>query len=127
MNKGEEHAQETDRDHRLCFDARIIQQSLGQTIHSLGKPISAKSHECHCLFFPRFKPGRRTSWNCQSKAERYFTVEFERTIGFKEMAMRTDLNRAVTDIRHGEFNRLPAVQRDDVTFAGDNFAGDHWG
>ena len=84
--------------HRLCFHARIIQQSLRQTVLSLGNPIPAKSHEHHCFFFPGFKPGRRAYRNGQSKAERLLTVEFERTIGSKEVIVRPKLNWPIAHI-----------------------------
>ena len=61
----------------------------------------------------------------EAHAAGFFAVEFQRRVGFEEVVVRADLDRAVAGVGDGERHRLAAGIEFDLAVLDEEFAGDH--
>ena len=91
----------------------------------MRNPIAGQRNERDLLLLTRLESHGRPGRNAESKAERLFAIERKGMVHFKEMTMRSDLNRPIGGIRHHQFLCLAARESFNVAGGEQDLSGDH--
>src|SRR5438132_1527030 len=87
---------------RACIRVRSchFQLSVHQAVDAEDCPRSAQRNQLDLLRVSRLEPDGSTGRNIQPHTVGGVSIEIQTTVHFKEMAVRTNLNRPITAIRY---------------------------
>src|SRR5712671_328024 len=93
---------------------------------TIDDTLARERHELHVAGLAGLEPHRRAGGDIEPHAAGFLAVEFQRRVGFEEMVMRADLDRAIAGIGDRQRHRLAAGIEFDLTVLDEEFAGDHF-
>src|SRR5262249_59499210 len=85
-----------------------LQLSVDETVDAVNATRSAERDQFDLLCISRFEPDGRSCGDIQPHSVSRTAIEVQSSVHFKEMAMRTDLNRPVAPVRHDDASCRPA-------------------
>src|SRR5205814_8464846 len=74
---------------------------------------------------PRLESHRGSRGDVETKSSRRGTIERQRSVGFREVIMRADLDRPVAGVCNRQADRGPAGIELDLSILCEDFAGNH--
>src|SRR5712671_7598923 len=92
---------------------------------TIDDSLAGERHELDVAGLPRLEPHRGAGGDIEPHAARLFAVEFQRRIGFEEMIVRADLDRAVAGVGDVKRHGLAAGVEFDLAVLDEEFTGDH--
>src|SRR5690242_21811105 len=106
----------------LSISLELPHHVAPETVNSL---LARKRHQLDVARLSRLKAHRRPGRNIEPHAAGFFAIEFQRGVGFKEMVVRTNLDRTVPGVRNCQRDRLSAGIELDLAVLDEPFTGDH--
>src|SRR5579859_5812577 len=79
--------------------ARCRDLAIGQIIPTANDSAARNFNQIHCFSFTRLKTDGGSRWNVEPFSVSLSAIESKRRIGFNEMVMAADLNRAISQVR----------------------------